>query len=74
MRTELTHNDFASPTALKLKEIYQHRLDFLRRQNDGTTLDERKTATIRGRIAEVKNLLKALGEKDQAPPVTDDAD
>lgn len=33
-----------------------------RRTNDGLSRDERETAVIRGRIAEVKSLLTALGE------------
>lgn len=33
-----------------------------RRSNDGLSKDERETAVIRGRIAEVKSLLAALGE------------
>jgi len=73
--TELTVADLNSPTALKLKEINLARLEALRRQNDQHTLDENKTAQIRGRIAEVKKSLKQLGVKlDQLAPISENDD
>ena len=69
---ELTNSDRTSPTALKLKQIYIERLDMLRRQNDSEKLNPEQTALQRGRILEVKRLLKALGhEFAQTPKVTD---
>lgn len=46
----------------KFEEILNYRLDIYRRQNDAQ-LDERQTERLRGRIAELKDLL-ALGRED----------
>jgi hypothetical protein len=46
----------------KVEEILNYRLDVYRRQNDAQ-LDERQTERLRGRIAELKDLL-ALGRED----------
>lgn len=55
--------DRQSLTWTKLREHYESRLNTLRRQNDGD-LDERQTAKLRGRIAEVKAMI-ALGDEAQ---------
>jgi hypothetical protein len=59
----LTKEDFLTPTWLRLKEHYEVRLIELRTSNDRTLAIE-DTAKLRGRIAEVKNIL-AL---DRPPP------
>ena len=46
---------------LKLKELMLERLDTLRHQNDGV-LSLEETARLRGRIAELKNLLALEAE------------
>lgn len=46
----------------KVEEILNYRLDIYRRQNDAQ-LDERQTERLRGRIAELKDLL-TLGRED----------
>lgn len=56
LTAELRH----SATWVVLKKHLEGRLDILRRQNDGD-MDERRSARLRGRIAEVKAML-ALGE------------
>ena len=48
--------DFRSDTWRALEEMATTKLDGLRRKNDGQ-LDELKTAHLRGRIAELKDLL-----------------
>ena len=45
-----------------LKQHYEERLDMLRRQNDGK-FGEAETARLRGRIAEVKELLNLGKDK-----------
>jgi len=68
----INNADKSSATALKLKEIYLARLDTLRRQNDND-MDEKNTARLRGRIAEVKMNLLALGHSfPKAPKVVSD--
>lgn len=49
--------DFKSDTWRRFTAELRLRLQDLREQNDSVTHDERKTAEIRGRIAEVKRLL-----------------
>ena len=66
----LTPQDRQSASWLKLKERYEARLATLRAQND-SELDERKTARLRGRIAEVKAFL-SLGT--DTPVVLDESD
>lgn len=54
-----------------VKKIVDHltlRLSAMRCQNDGPFLDARETAGIRGKIAEIKDLLKALN-----PPADDES-
>lgn len=41
---------------LRVEEILKYRLEMYRKQNDAP-LDERQTARLRGRIAELKDLL-----------------
>lgn len=65
----LTAADRGSETWRKLKAHLETRLATLRASNDNS-LDERKTAKLRGRIAEVKYLL-SLGE-DKPMPETDE--
>ena len=60
----LSTNDRHSPLWLKLKRELEARLATLRAQNDGDK-DERSTAMLRGRIAELKILL-ALGNEPTA--------
>ncbi len=52
----------------KVKAELESRLDLFRRKND-SNLDAEQTAKLRGRIAEIKNLL-ALGEPP--PPEAND--
>ena len=61
---ELGAGERRSPTWIALEEHYTKRLADLRAQND-TPKDELATAMLRGKIAEVKELLK-LG-KDKPP-------
>ncbi len=65
MAAQLFLNQAEAQTALwkKIKEHYEAQLELLRTINDGN-LDPVQTATLRGRILEVKTLL-AL---DQLPP------
>ena len=53
----MQHGDFQTGTWKRLVKHLEDRLKDLRLQNDSTQLDERKTAVIRGRINEVKELL-----------------
>lgn len=67
MAEKLILNGAEAQTALwqKIKAHYQSQLELLRAQNDGD-LNEVQTATMRGRILEVKKIL-AL---DKQPPGT----
>lgn len=65
MTDPLTRADFESRTWDRLRALLEQRLAAQREQND-QRLDEVKTAHIRGRIAELKELL-ALGQQAQAP-------
>lgn len=67
MTFALSSGDKLSPTWLRLVEHLEQRLDVLRKQNDGR-LDEVQTARMRGRIAQLKELI-SLGA-DQ--PVVED--
>lgn len=53
----LLDSDLQSPTWLRIEKYLNDRLATLRKEND-QDLDERKTAKVRGRIEEVKKLLK----------------
>jgi hypothetical protein len=64
---ELNLNDFSSATWVKLRLLFESRLDVLRKRNDAN-LSTEDTAHIRGQIAALKALL-AL-EEDPAKPTT----
>lgn len=49
----------------------RERLDLLRVRNDNQTLNEHKTATLRGSISELKYIL-SLGDERQLPPPEDE--
>lgn len=66
----LTPNDRASALWLKLRAHMADRLETLRAMNDGE-LEPIATAKLRGRIAEVKNLL-ALDEDDEGTAQPED--
>jgi hypothetical protein len=59
----LSERDRISDVWLRLRERLLARLDLLRRQNDHEMTPE-KTAQLRGRIAELKNLLAAGESQD----------
>lgn len=61
---KLTSADLVSPTWQKLKKHMDARLQSLRAKNDNN-MDPIKTATVRGEIRSLKNLL-ALSEKAPA--------
>ena len=54
----LTERDKLEPLWLRLRERLQARLDLFRRQNDNDMTPE-QTNMLRGRIAEIKNLIAA---------------
>lgn len=60
-RFELKPEDIYSELWLRLSKHLEQRIASLRAQNDGD-LDERKTAELRGRIAEAK-ALQSLGRE-----------
>ena len=53
----LTEHDLSSEVWLKIEKHLNTRLEQRRRDNDSDSLDEIKTARLRGRIAEIKDLL-----------------
>jgi len=53
---ELTYHDKANPLWVRLEKHFTERLELLRAKNDAN-LDERTTAELRGRIAEIKAIL-----------------
>ena len=57
MSFPFTSGDLNSPTWFRLRKYLEDRRQELRVQNDSPTLDERKTAEKRGRIAEITELL-----------------
>lgn len=65
----LEKGDLSSPTWSKLRRHMEAQLDKLRRENDKDA-DPVRTAKLRGRIAQLKNLL-ALGNP-QAPAMVAD--
>ncbi len=69
MAAFLTHEERTSALWKKLRDHLEKRLDAHRKENDGN-LDERKTARLRGRIAEAKYLLSL----DQDHMVDDGSD
>lgn len=62
----LTPTERDSPVWRKIKAHAEQRLESARKAND-TNLDERKTAKLRGRIAELKH----LATLDQPAPQTE---
>lgn len=70
MAEPLTRADFDSRTWERMRAVLEARLQTLRIENDDR-LDEVKTASIRGRIAELKELL-ALDQRGQAPATRGD--
>lgn len=58
MSMNLTNHQRTSDTWLAVTKYCEDRLVALRRQNDGD-LDERRTAKLRGRIAEIQQFLRA---------------
>lgn len=69
MEPDLRREDFATPTWKQLTAHINTRISELRIDNDVLSRTEHQTAVIRGRIAELKELL-ALAEKFSA---SDDA-
>lgn len=63
---KLNPGDRQSAAWQSLKNHYTKRLALLRQQND-TDQDERKTARLRGQIAEVKALLELENEMPVIP-------
>ena len=57
-----TREEFDSALQAKWSAHFAKRIDELRRQNDSPQNSEQTTATLRGRIAELKELLR-LAEK-----------
>lgn len=65
-RFVLKDSDRAGTTWPRLEKHLTERLASLRAQNDALSLDETKTAALRGRIAEIAYLLSA-GREDPPP-------
>ena len=55
----------------KINEYIDGRIDSLRRRNDGD-LSERETSHLRGRIAELRNLLAQVAKPERADIEHDD--
>lgn len=66
---KLARHDIETALWRKLEEYIEQRMDVLRKTNDGD-LDALQTARLRGRIAELKNLL-ALSKDEPAQEVAD---
>lgn len=62
--------DFKSSTWRRLAQVLDERIQYLRELNDTPSFDEKKTAGIRGGIAELKRIL-ALAEEASASPAVD---
>jgi hypothetical protein len=62
--------DFRSATWRRLTQTLEARIQELRELNDNPSFDEKKTAGIRGGIAELKRIL-ALAEEASASPAVD---
>ena len=58
----LTIQELGTPAVFKIKEYLNQRIQTLRALNDGE-LDENKTATMRGRIAESKAMLAMITDE-----------
>lgn len=56
--------DFTSPTWKGIKEHLKTRLEQQRERNDSAKLDSVTTAHIRGRIAELKDLIALQDQPD----------
>ena len=56
MVAKLSTEDFRSQTWRRIADIFEERLNELRKQNDAH-LDQVKTSEIRGRISELKKIL-----------------
>lgn len=69
----LDANDLRSPVWRKLRDHYETKLAKLRQQNDSPDIDPVATATLRGRIAEVKHSL-ALGNPVPGSDGADDGE
>ena len=69
MIEKLTDIEAQSALWLKVKKMMEGRIASLRERNDGS-LDERKTARVRGGIAELKYLI-SQGDKKPLPPPED---
>lgn len=65
--TDITEADRRSPVWRKIEKHIEARMTELRGNNDAISLAERDTAVIRGRLAELKNLL-ALGTATEEAP------
>ena len=64
-RFTLTPGEQQTPLYLKLRKHWEARLQDLRADNDSLTRTPEETAVLRGRIAEIKLLLKAgIGPED----------
>lgn len=61
---KLDRNDLESSLWKRLQAHYEERLRVLRAQNDGD-MDDKQTARMRGRIAEIKGFL-VLGSQDES--------
>lgn len=59
MKSILTTNELQSSAWIKMKAYLNTRVDDLRKKNDGD-FNEIDTSRMRGRIAEIKNLLAAV--------------
>ena len=62
--------DFRSATWKRLSQHVDARIDELRKLNDSPSFDEKKTAGIRGGIAELKRIL-SLAEQASLSPAVD---
>ena len=62
----LTPIEQHNPVWLRVQAHLQQRLAVLREQNDDLTMPPEKTSAVRGRIAEIKQLL-ALGAPPREP-------
>ena len=62
MKLEITASDKSNPLWEKLLEMFEQRIDHLRREND-KPVDAIETAKLRGGIAELKRLINMDKEK-----------
>lgn len=66
----MKREDFRSSTWKRLSQHIEERIDELRQLNDNPSFDEKKTAGIRGGIAELKRIL-SLAEQASLSPAVD---